>query len=248
MNMTEKLDKLMEGRGINRKQLSEQSGIPYTTIVNFYDKGTDNVKLSTLRKLANYFSVSLDYIADDDFDDEEISRRAYIRKMEERHMEKYHILSIEGKKAADKNIDTLLEYEKAFMEARQTNDEQAVTREMIRVYDAKAAAGLPLPIMTDGFTMVTDATVPKNANFGIVLAGDSMEPEYPDGCTVWVRSQPDLENGDIGIFTINGEAVCKKLYQNGDICKLLSLNPKYTPIEISEDTDMRTYGKVIGHD
>ena len=35
------------------------------TIVNFYNKGTENVKLSTLKKLAGFFSVSLDYIADD---------------------------------------------------------------------------------------------------------------------------------------------------------------------------------------
>lgn len=65
MTLTEKLNHLMKERSINRKQLSAQSQIPYMTIVNFYEKGTENVKLSTLKKLAGYFNVSLDYIADD---------------------------------------------------------------------------------------------------------------------------------------------------------------------------------------
>lgn len=65
MKLTDKLDLLMAEKKINKMELSKQSGIPYTTIVNFYEKGTDNVKLSTLRKLSNYFSVSLDYLADD---------------------------------------------------------------------------------------------------------------------------------------------------------------------------------------
>lgn len=65
MTLTDKLDLLLKERGLNRKEFSRQSGIPYMTIVNFYEKGTENVKLSTLKKIANFFDVSLDYIADD---------------------------------------------------------------------------------------------------------------------------------------------------------------------------------------
>lgn len=65
MKLTDKLDLLMEEKGINRAELSRGSGIPYTTIANFYEKGTDNVKLSTLKKLADYFKCSLDYLVDD---------------------------------------------------------------------------------------------------------------------------------------------------------------------------------------
>ena len=66
MKLTDKLDLLMDEKKINKMELSKHSGIPYTTIINFYEKGTENVKLSTLRKLANYFNVSLDYLADDE--------------------------------------------------------------------------------------------------------------------------------------------------------------------------------------
>lgn len=66
MKLTDKLDFLMKEKDINKVELSKKSGIPYTTIINFYEKGTDNVKLSTLKKLASYFRVSLDYLVDDD--------------------------------------------------------------------------------------------------------------------------------------------------------------------------------------
>jgi transcriptional regulator with XRE-family HTH domain len=69
MKLTEKLDKLMKERGMTKADLARESGIPYTTIVSLYDKGYENVKLSTLKKLADYFGCSLDYIADDSVDE-----------------------------------------------------------------------------------------------------------------------------------------------------------------------------------
>lgn len=56
------LNKLMEDRGINKSSLAKGSGIPYTTIDGFYKKGSENIKLSTLQKLSEYFNVSLDYL------------------------------------------------------------------------------------------------------------------------------------------------------------------------------------------
>lgn len=75
MKLTDKLDLLMKEKGINKVELSKGSKVPYTTIVNFYENGTDNVKLSTLKKLSKYFKVSLDYIADDDTEEKEESVR-----------------------------------------------------------------------------------------------------------------------------------------------------------------------------
>lgn len=63
MSLIVKLNELMAERGINRSELSKGSGVPYTTIVALFDKGADNIKLSTLRKLADYFGVTLDDLA-----------------------------------------------------------------------------------------------------------------------------------------------------------------------------------------
>ncbi|OME59455.1 MULTISPECIES: helix-turn-helix domain-containing protein [Paenibacillus] len=73
MKLTDKLDLLMEQNNLTRMGLSKGSGVPYMTIVNFYEKGTENVKLSTLRKLADYFHVTLDYLVDDTIEESSLS-------------------------------------------------------------------------------------------------------------------------------------------------------------------------------
>lgn len=56
------LERLIKARGLNNHSFSQQSGIPYMTIKNFWEKGCDNVKLTTLKKIADFFGVSLDYL------------------------------------------------------------------------------------------------------------------------------------------------------------------------------------------
>lgn len=69
MNFLEKLDYLMLRMHINKSGLSQISGVPYTTIDGFYKKGYENVKLSTIKKIAAALDVSLDYLIDDSPDD-----------------------------------------------------------------------------------------------------------------------------------------------------------------------------------
>lgn len=53
---------LLKSHNLNKRQFSIKSGIPYTTIDGFYKKGYENMRLSTLQKIADYFNVSLDYL------------------------------------------------------------------------------------------------------------------------------------------------------------------------------------------
>lgn len=66
MNFLEKLDNLMEQRNLNKHSLSELCGIPYTTIDGWYKKGYDNIRITTLKKLSDFFGTSLDFWAFDD--------------------------------------------------------------------------------------------------------------------------------------------------------------------------------------
>lgn len=66
MNFLEKIDRLMAERNINRHTLAAQSGIPYTTIIGFYTKGYEKAQLKTLKRLCEYFGVSLDYLVDEE--------------------------------------------------------------------------------------------------------------------------------------------------------------------------------------
>ncbi len=70
MTFLSKLENLMTKKNIkNLHDLSTKSGIPYSTLRGFYSKGTDNIKLPTLRALAKFFNCSIDYLADDDITD-----------------------------------------------------------------------------------------------------------------------------------------------------------------------------------
>lgn len=62
MNIAERLEQLMNKKGINRRQLSIGANIPYTTLDGISKRNCDNVKLTTLIKLADYFEISLDYL------------------------------------------------------------------------------------------------------------------------------------------------------------------------------------------
>lgn len=88
--------------------------------------------------------------------------------------------------------------------------------------------------------------VPEIADFGVTISGNSMEPRFIDGQTVWVHEQEELSEGEIGIFFYAGNAYIKKLGYDGDITVLLSLNPAYEPIQIQENEEFKVFGKVVG--
>ena len=90
--------------------------------------------------------------------------------------------------------------------------------------------------------------IPPSASFAVPISGDSMEPEYKDHSTVFVQSTPRVENGEIGLFSLNGEPYIKQLVvdnKNREI-RLHSLNSSYSDIKVAEFDDLRVFGKVLG--
>jgi SOS-response transcriptional repressor LexA len=84
--------------------------------------------------------------------------------------------------------------------------------------------------------------IPYNADFALVVRGDSMEPNYSDGDIVFVKKDVIVEQNQIGIFCLNDNGYIKKLAGN----YLFSLNKKYPPIEIGEYDTFYTIGRVVG--
>mgnify|MGYP002861024432 CR=1 FL=1 len=68
MTFLDKLDAEMATMGINKRKLSQISGVPYTTIDGFYKKGYENAKISTIRKISKALGVSLDYLVEEDIE------------------------------------------------------------------------------------------------------------------------------------------------------------------------------------
>jgi len=87
--------------------------------------------------------------------------------------------------------------------------------------------------------------VSQKANFGVRVTGDSMMPRFSDGQIVWLQQQQTLQDGEIGVFLYDGDAYLKKLSTSNGRARLISLNPNYAPIEISEFATFRVLGKVL---
>lgn len=87
--------------------------------------------------------------------------------------------------------------------------------------------------------------VSMDADFGVRISGDSMEPQYVNGQLVWVHEQSTLENGQIGIFFLDGCAYIKKLHITQGNMELVSLNSKYDPIPVTENSVFKVFGKVV---
>lgn len=109
----------------------------------------------------------------------------------------------------------------------------------VPVYTMGVSAGMGEYINDSSFDIMS---VPiDNADYGVYINGDSMQPSYNDGDLVWVQKTQELKIGDIGIFYVDGECYCKELGKN----KLISHNPKYYPIHITDVTEFRVLGKVV---
>lgn len=94
--------------------------------------------------------------------------------------------------------------------------------------------------------MEVDDSVPASAEFGVRLAGDSMSPRFADGQIVWARRSNSAENGEIVLCVLNEQGYCKKLHRNIDGVALISLNPAYQPILITENDQFQIMGTVVG--
>ena len=87
--------------------------------------------------------------------------------------------------------------------------------------------------------------VPEEADFGLALNGDSMEPRYHDNQAVWVQQTNSLNSGEIGIFYLDGMTYCKQLKDDKDGVYLVSLNSKYEPIKVTSESSFKIFGRVL---
>ena len=87
--------------------------------------------------------------------------------------------------------------------------------------------------------------VPEEADFGLALNGDTMEPRYHDKQAVWVQQTSSLSSGEIGIFYLDGMTYCKQLKDDKEGVYLISLNSKYEPIKVTNDSSFKIFGRVL---
>ena len=147
-----------------------------------------------------------------------------------------------GKDRAYEYIDMLASNEKFAKQAAAATG----SRKAIKLYTLGVSAGTGNFLDDDDFEeMETDEFIPAGADFAVHITGDSMMPMFRDRQIIFVHSQNTLEDGEIGIFSLDGNAYCKKLMRNKKGTALISLNKKYRPIPVTENSTCAILGKVL---
>lgn len=110
------------------------------------------------------------------------------------------------------------------------------------------ACGVPILAQENILAYVDLPETTHNADFCLKCKGDSMiNARIYDGDIVFVRQQPTVENGEIAVVVIDGEATLKRFYRRGNIITLAAENPNFEPITLTLDeySDIRIAGKAI---
>lgn len=99
----------------------------------------------------------------------------------------------------------------------------------------------------EGFRFLSTSQVPEGGAFILITDGDSMEPTIPAGSEVLIKSQSDVENGEIAAVLVNGdtEATLKRVKKQGRSILLMPDNNEYDPIIVDEAYPARIIGKAV---
>lgn len=116
---------------------------------------------------------------------------------------------------------------------------------VIKLFDIAVCAGDGVYI-DDAVESESITVEDSNADYAVKISGDSMEPTYKNGDILLVQKTEELNNGDIGIFYIDGNTMCKKYVERGRGVSLVPENNKYETIKVTKDKDCLTQGKVLG--
>ena len=94
--------------------------------------------------------------------------------------------------------------------------------------------------------------LPKHikADFALTCEGDSMiDAGIKDGDVVYIRSQPEVQNGQIAAVLVDGEsATLKRFFFNDGVVTLMAANQTYPPIvKAGSDVEqVRVLGLAVG--
>ena len=220
-------------KNMKQDELAEHIGAKSAAAVSSWEVGKAKPDCITLLRICEVLEVSPDQLLGYKSETEVPSLNEWTL------IKKYRYIDEFGKKAVNSVLDA--EYERVLV----SQPRKPRPRKLgIDYYDFPASAGtgnfleseLPEKIW------VNESPEAEQADFVIPISGDSMEPTFHSGDRVFVLKDDALEEGDIGIFIVNGDAYIKEL---GNKC-LISHNTAYKPILLRSTDSIYCCGRVLG--
>ena len=234
MSIGTKISEIRKSKKMKIETLSQKSGVPISTLKKILSGATKDPQIDTIKAIARALECTLE-----DFDDNSNLKNysavekkliADYRKLDDHSKE---VVQVVIRKELERNIPSEPNYDNII----------PIKKYQVPYYDMPVSAGTGNPL-DEEYPEKVDLVEqpPKGTDFIVRVSGDSMEPTYHDGDKLFVKEQPSIEVGDIGIFVVNGNAYVKEL----GIDKLISHNEKYPDIIINEYITSKCCGKVLG--
>ncbi len=204
-----------EELGMSREELAGLLEVTPSAVSN-YEIGVSFPKRDIMLRLFDGLQTDPNTLFQDSFQNGEL----LLDSGERRLLENYRGLSPLGRQTVRTMVDALCAY-------RDEADswQSAPEPRMIPLYCNPAAAGYAAPAFGEDFDYipVTDE-VPAGAEFAVRIQGDSMIPYIADNSIIYVNRDP-LKAGDVGIFCVDGDILCKQYYKDpAGVVYLFSLN------------------------
>lgn len=241
MGFGEQLRRRREEMGLSREALAERLGLSRSAIGN-YEINIAFPKEEVLLKLFNALEVDPNYLFQGSF------RHSFFCSDNERQMlEQYRALPM----AARQTVRSVMEGFAAVQEEEQRM-QPARERRVIPLYASPAAAGFAAPVFMEDYELLeVRDDVPLGAELAVRIRGDSMEPYIADGAVVYVNHDP-LQSGDVGIFCVDGEMLCKQYHRDAlGVVYLFSLNRRRAEMDVvlsgGSGRSLTCFGRVMMH-
>lgn len=241
MSFGEQLRRRREELGMSRDALAERLGVSRSAIGN-YETGVSTPKEDVLLRMFDALKIDPNYLYRGSF------RHTFVCSNEEQRMvEKYRALPLSGRQAIHSVLDGMTAMQE---ELRQETADSSVRS--IPLYASPAAAGFAAPVFMEDYELIPVAgDVPPGAELAVRIQGDSMLPWIADGAVVYVNHDP-LENGDVGIFCVDGDMLCKQYYRDPlGMVYLFSLNRRRTDMDVvfhqGSGRSLTCFGRVMMH-
>nr|DAY27250.1 MAG TPA: Repressor protein CI [Caudoviricetes sp.] len=236
-----KIKELRKSHNLTLEELADILNKEYPDTINFnkgkiskWENDREEPRLSSVKILADYFDVPLDYFNGIDIDQAEIL--TIFNQLDE------------DRQANVIDYATVLLNEQISMKTSTVLEKYKDDDYIIDYVEGLVAAGHGT-FQEDNLHMevrLRAEGVPESYDTIAKVAGDSMEPLIEDNDLLFIKVTSQVDINSIGIFQINGKNFVKKLKRDYDgSWYLQSLNSGYEEIHLSENDDIRTIGEVV---
>lgn len=242
-----------QARGLSQQKLADELNKHYKipnrkgiskSMISRWENSKNDISMDYVRIIADYFGINPSNIVGSIPTDNTDILSIYNQLHTSRQKRVYDF-------ASDQLIKQQTQASDSVMIDLQAKQESQLDGDRGIIQGRETAAGLPIlgdeQDVNAVETVVHKRDVPESANEIVTVAGDSMEPDFPEYSQIFVHWQQSVDNGDLALVHVRDEGVTfKKIYIDNENKKVVlhSLNPKYQDRYFDAD-DIHVIGKVI---